>query len=93
MQIFGWIYRTCYNAQTIVDYLPNIDSDDPDYDDYVYNIGPGDFLPNFVVYTNHIQTEKSTIPSEQFYWTPSDPRFWDVYFETYEYDAEGNQQT
>ena len=64
VQIYGWQFRTVHNLQIIIDYLPNIDSSSPDYADYVYTIGPGDFLPNFVVYTNHVQTKTSRMPTE-----------------------------
>ena len=68
VQIFGWQYRTVHNLQIIVDYLPNVDMDDPDYDEYVYTINPGDFLPNYVVFTDHTQSGTSTIPTEKYYW-------------------------
>ena len=93
VQIFGWQFRTVHNLQIIVDYLPNVDMSEPDYTDYVYTIGPGDFLPNFVVFTDHVQSESGTIPTEKYYWQPSDQRYWDVFFETYEFDADGNQST
>ena len=70
-----------------------MEMNDPAYDEYVYEIGPTDFLPNFVVFTNHIQSDKGKIPSEKFYWQPADARYFDVYFETYEFDVDGNQST
>ena len=91
MQIYGWHFRTVHILQIIIDYLPNMEMSNPDYDEYVYEIGPTDFLPNFVVFTNHIQSDKGKIPSEKFYWQPADARYFDVYFETYEFDVVGNQ--
>ena len=57
----------------------------------MYQIGPGDFLPNFVVFTDHINDGTSSIPTEKYYWQPLDQRYFDVYFETYEFDADYNE--
>ena len=46
----------------------------------VYDIGPGDFLPAFVVYTNHKKSDDSDVPDYQYYWVPSDPRHFKVYY-------------
>ena len=79
----------------VEDFVPRYPSilsrHDPDFADYVYKIGPGDFLPNFVVFTDHINDGTSSIPTEKYYWQPSDQKYWDVYFETYEFDADYNQ--
>ena len=46
----------------------------------MYKIDPGDFLPTFVVETNHKQQSSTDVPDYQYYWVPSDPRHFKVYY-------------
>ena len=70
VQLFGWTYRPTYSQSTQVLYIPNAESPQDLARGLHYSIELGDFLPTFVVYTNHTKEDGT---SEEYWWTPENP--------------------
>ena len=70
VQLFGWRYKPAYIQSTLDLYIPNAESPLDLSRGLHYSIELGDFLPTFVVYTNHTKEDGT---SEEYWWTPEDP--------------------
>ena len=62
VQLFGWLFKPNYSVSTKVVYLPNDQ-------DIIYEIGPADFLPTYVVFTNHTNGSSDDF---EYFWQPTD---------------------
>ena len=57
VQLLGWKYRPTYSQSTQDLYIPNAESPLDLSRGLHYSIELGDFLPTFVVYTNHTKED------------------------------------
>ena len=79
MQLYGWIFQPSYNQDQTTTYLSN-SSDQAN----AYEITPGGFLPTFIVSTHHKSSDNALLDDYEYNWSPSDQKYWNVYYQTYD---------